>query len=67
MTILDSHGNDVPMLENLYDPREEMRKIMEGGERKYAKESEFAGHGFMTQKFSSDGQLVNEEGGNDNE
>ena len=67
LTILDSHGNDVPMLENLYDPREEMRKIMEGGERKYAKESEFAGHGFMTQKFSSDGQLVNEEGGNDNE
>ncbi|MBQ2204391.1 MAG: DNA-directed RNA polymerase subunit beta, partial [Lachnospiraceae bacterium] len=55
LTILDSHGNDVPMLENLYDPREEMRKIMEGGERKYAKESEFAGHGFMTQKFSSDG------------
>ena len=69
LTVLDGRGNEVPMLENLYDPREEMRKFMEGSDRKYVKESELKDMGFMTQKFNSSGQLVNvdEEGGNDNE
>ncbi|MBR3288254.1 MAG: DNA-directed RNA polymerase subunit beta [Lachnospiraceae bacterium] len=69
LTVLDGHGNEVPMLENLYDPREEMRKFMEGNDRKYVKESELKDMGFMTQKFNNSGQLVNvdEEGGNDNE
>ena len=33
VTVLDEKGNEVPMIENLYDPREEMRKFMEGDKR----------------------------------
>ena len=68
LTVLDANGNEVPMLENLYDPREEMRKMMENNDRNYFKESELTDMGFTTQKFNKNGELVNvEEGGNDND
>ena len=67
MTVLDAKGNEVPMLENLYDPREEMRKFMEGNDRNYIKESELKDMGFITQKFNKSGELVNEEEGDSNE
>ena len=67
LTVLDSKGNEVPMLENLYDPREEMRKFMEGSEKRYATESDYKDQGFMIQKVSGN-QFVNiDEGGDDNE
>ena len=68
LTVLDSHGNEVPMLENLYDPREEMRKFMEGSEKRYASESEYKDQGFIIQKVSGNQIVdVDDEGGNDNE
>ena len=67
ITVLDAKGNEVPMLENLYDPREEMRKFMEGNDRNYVKESELKDMGFSTQKFNKSGELEYEEGGSDNE
>ena len=56
------------MIENLYDPREEMRKFMEGSEKRYANESDYKNQGFLIQKVSGN-QIVNvdDEGGNDNE
>jgi DNA-directed RNA polymerase subunit beta len=68
LTVLDGNGNEVPMIENLYDPREEMRKFMEGTEKRYANESDYKNQGFLIQKVSGN-QIVNvdDEGGNDNE
>ena len=67
LTVLDAKGNEVPMLENLYDPREEMRKFMEGNDRNYVKESELKDMGFSTKSFNKSGELEYDEGGNDNE
>ena len=66
LTLLDSKGNEIPMIENLYDPREEMRKFLGDSEKRYATESDFKDQGFFIQKFEGD-QLVNEEGGSDDE
>ena len=67
LTVLDEYGNEVPMLENLYDPREEMRKFMEGNTKYVTKEAELEGMGFNTEKFVN-GRLEKEkEGGNYNE
>ena len=68
ITVLDAKGNEVPMTENLFDPREEMRKFMEGNDKGYVKESELKDMGFSTQKFDKSGDLVyDEEGGDDDE
>ena len=66
MTLLDSRGNEIPMLENLYDPREEMRKFMGDSDKRYATESELKDQGFFIQKIEGD-KIVNEEGGSDDE
>ena len=68
ITVLDSKGNEVPMTENLYDPREDMRKFMDGNDKNYIKENELKDMGFSTQKFDKSGNLTyDEEGGDDNE
>ena len=70
MTVLDDRGNEVPMLENLYDPREEMRKFMDGaGDKKYATtdESKLSDLGFSIKEFDNRGELVDTEGGNGDE
>ena len=68
MTVLDDDGKEVPMLENLMDPREEMRKFMEGDKRMISKEAELDGAvGFQTQNRESLRNAAVMEGGNDNE
>ena len=66
MTLLDSRGNEIPMLENLYDPREEMRKFMGDSDKRYATENELKDQGFFIQKVEGN-KIVNEEGGSDDE
>ena len=63
LTVLDSKGEEVPMLENLYDPREEMRKYMEGKDQSFVKENELKDMGFSIQKVGANGELEYEEEG----
>ena len=60
VTVLDENDQEVPMMENLYDPKEEMHKLMQGENRYSTKDSELKSMGFTKQEFVN-GELVNVE------
>ena len=55
VTVHDKEGTEVPMTENLYDPREELRKVIEGGNAYQSSKKEFNDAGFTEQVAGKEG------------
>ena len=61
MTVLDEDGKEIPIKENLYDAREEMRRMYNSDNKRYAnaeETKELLKEGFIEQEVQ-DGQFVN--------